>query len=29
LADVANDPTVQLMVSNMLHSGLNRGLNLD
>ena len=29
LADVANDPVVQALVSNMVQSGINRGLSLD
>jgi len=29
IADVANDPTVQLMVGNMVQSGINRGLSLE
>lgn len=29
LADVANHPTVQGMVANMVQSNLNRGLNLE
>lgn len=29
IADIANDPTVQMMVGNMVQSGINRGLNLD
>ena len=29
LSDVANDPTVQLMVGNMVQSGIDRGLSLD
>jgi hypothetical protein len=29
ISDVANDPTVQLMVGNMVQSGINRGLNIE
>ena len=29
IADVANDPTVQLMIGNMVQSGINRGLNIE
>lgn len=29
LSDVANDPTVQMMVGNMVQNGIDRGLNLE
>ena len=29
LSDVANDPTVQMMVGSMVQSGIDRGINLE
>ena len=29
LSDVANDPTVQMMVGSMVQNGIDRGLNLE